>query len=166
MSTRLLGQPSVAEPTVQATGHTDPPDIRSHATTHDATHAPVELILSVEDDLLVLARLAVSTVASRAGFDIEEIEDLRLAVDELCLHVLHGRRTGRLHLAVAAVPGQIDVWCQFEGPEAAPEGELWDDGLGDLSARLLEALVDEHEPSTRDGLPGEFLCKRHSRSDG
>jgi anti-sigma regulatory factor (Ser/Thr protein kinase) len=156
----------VAEPTVQATGHTDTPDIRSNAITHDATHAPVELILSVKDDLLVLARLAASTVASRAGFDIEEIEDLRLAVDELCLHVLHGRRTGRLHLAVSADPGRIDVWCQFEGPDLAPDGELRDDGLGDLSARLLEALVDEHGPSTRGGLPGAFLCKRRSRSDG
>ena len=36
-------------------------------------------------DLLVLARLTAATVASRAGFDVEEVEDLRLAVDELCV---------------------------------------------------------------------------------
>ena len=66
-----------------------------------AAGAQVELTLSVADDLLALARLTVSAVASRAGFDVEEIEDLRLAVDELCLQVLQGRRSGRLVLAMA-----------------------------------------------------------------
>ena len=56
----------------------------------------VDLSFAVDADLLVLARLAVAHVASRSGFDIEEIEDLRLAVDELCLSVLAGRRDGRL----------------------------------------------------------------------
>ena len=29
-----------------------------------------------------------ATVASRAGFDVEEVDDFRLAVDELCVLVL------------------------------------------------------------------------------
>jgi len=38
----------------------------------------------------VLARLVTSAISSRAGFDIEELEDLRLAVGELCLLALEG----------------------------------------------------------------------------
>ena len=125
--------------------------------------------------LLVLARLATSTVAARAGFDIEEIEDLRLAVDELCLSVLGGRRTGRLHLATAADPVRIDVWCHYEESEDVLEDRAedgldqrndWSDGSGELSVRILEALVDEHGPSTRDGLAGAYFSKRRSRADG
>ncbi len=126
----------------------------------------MELSLPVQDDLLVLVRFTVSAVASRAGFDIEEIEDLRLAVDELCLLVLQGRRTGRLLLAMSAVPHQIDVWCHYDGTdEPREDGDLDDDDIG-LSARILDALVDEHGPEPRDGRPGAHLCKRRVRADG
>ncbi len=128
---------------------------------------PVELSLPVEDDLLVLVRFTVSAVASRAGFDIEEIEDLRLAVDELCLLVLQGRRTGRLLLSMAAGPEQIEVRCHYDGTEQPREdGALADgDDIG-LSARILDALVDEHGPEPRGGRPGARLCKRRVRTDG
>jgi len=129
-------------------------------------HPAVEIALSVKEDLLVLARLTVSTVASRVGFDVEEIDDLRLAVDELCLLVLRGRRTGRLLLTFASDPGRIDVWCSYDG---ADEPDLQTNaaaGLAELSGRILDALVDEHGPSTRDGLPGAHLCKRRVGSDG
>lgn len=128
---------------------------------------PVELSLPVEDDLLVLVRFTVSAVASRAGFDIEEIEDLRLAVDELCLLVLQGRRTGRLLLTMSADPGQIDVWCHYDGTEDPHQDDASEDGDdGGLSARILDALVDEHGSAPRDGRPGSHLCKRRDRSAG
>ena len=50
----------------------------------------VELTIPVRADLVVLARLTAATVASRADFDVEEIEDLRLAVDELCISQVQG----------------------------------------------------------------------------
>jgi serine/threonine-protein kinase RsbW len=126
----------------------------------------VEIALSVKEDLLVLARLSVSTLASRAGFDIEEIDDLRLAVDELCLLVLQGRRSGRLIVTISAGYGQIDVWCNYDGADE-PNEESGDDGtpIG-LSTCILDALVDEHGPAMRAGLPGEHMCKRSTRTDG
>ena len=129
-----------------------------------ANAAQVELTLSVADDLLVLARLTVSAVASRAGFDIEEIEDLRLAVDELCLQVLQGRRSGRLVLAMAAEAGCLDIWCRYDGTEEArPEGP---DDEGDLSERILDALVDEHGLFVHDGRLGARLTKRRAPTGG
>ena len=129
-----------------------------------ATGSQVELALSVADDLLVLARLTVSAVASRAGFDIEEIEDLRLAVDELCLQVLEGRRSGRLVLVMATEPGRIDISCRYEGTDGArPDGP---DDEGDLSERILDALVDEHGPFVHDGRPGARLTKRRALAGG
>ena len=120
----------------------------------------VELALSVEDDLLVLARFTVSAVASRAGFDVEEIEDLRLAVDELCLVVLRGRRTGRLTLTLHAEPGCLDVLCRYEGAEAVDPDRT--DEAAELSPLILDALVDEHGPVGGDGRDGAYLRRRRS----
>ena len=128
------------------------------------TGAQVELTLSVADDLLALARLTVSAVASRAGFDVEEIEDLRLAVDELCLQVLQGRRSGRLVIAMAGGSGCIDIWCRYDGTEdARPDGP---DDEGDLSERILDALVDEHGLFEDDGRPVAHLNKRRALAGG
>ena len=127
----------------------------------------VELTIPVESDLLVLARLAVSTISSRSGFDIEEIEDLRLAVDELCLSVLDGRRSGRLHLRFDGLPARIEVACHYEGDEPAPDRnrEDRDDLTEELSGRILDALVDEHGPVDRDGRRGAHLAKRRAERD-
>jgi hypothetical protein len=125
----------------------------------------VELTIPVESDLLVLARLAVSTVASRSSFDIEEIEDLRLAVDELCLSVLDGRRSGRLHLRFDGRPDQIEVSCHYDGIGAVPERDGSEDPTSELSDRILDALVDEHGPVVRDGWRGARLCKRRAARD-
>ena len=125
----------------------------------------VELTIPVESDLLVLARLATSTVASRSSFDIEEIDDLRLAVDELCLLVVDGRRTGRLHLRLEGSDDRIEVECTYDGAEPPSGGAT---GAGDedgLSGRILDALVDEHGPVARDGLRGARLCKRRVSAD-
>ena len=127
----------------------------------------VELTIPVGSDLLVLARLAASTVASRSAFDIEEIEDLRLAVDELCLSVLNGRRTGTLLLRFDGQEGQIEVWCLYDGSSVASDDDRIEDvpEAGDLSGRILDALVDEHGPAILDGRTGARLCKRRAHHD-
>ncbi|HEV2952614.1 MAG TPA: anti-sigma factor, partial [Candidatus Dormibacteraeota bacterium] len=69
----------------------------------------VTLSIPVSADLLVLARLTAATVASRAGFDVEEIEDLRLAVDELCISLVNEGGGGRLELEFIRDAGLIEV---------------------------------------------------------
>ena len=60
----------------------------------------IELRFPARGDLIVLARLVTSAISARAGFDIEELEDLRLAVGELCLLTLQGSDARR-----RSVPG-------------------------------------------------------------
>jgi anti-sigma regulatory factor (Ser/Thr protein kinase) len=125
----------------------------------------VELTIPVTADLLVLARLTAATVASRADFDIEEIEDLRLAVDELCISMIHGVEEGRLGLQFSRDEDEIKVSCRYLGElRTAPspsEGSL--DGL---SGQILDALVDEHGDSTEDGERRAWLLKRRARQSG
>ena len=63
---------------------------------HDSlrTGDRIELKFPARGDLIVLARLVTSAISARAGFDIEELEDLRLAVGELCLLTLQGSDAG------------------------------------------------------------------------
>ena len=60
-----------------------------------------------------MARLTASTVASRANFDVEEIEDLRLAVDELCISMVHDQTDGRLALRFTRDDDEVEVSCSY-----------------------------------------------------
>src|ERR1700734_2574033 len=43
----------------------------------------IEISIPGSVDLVVLARFTAATIGARAGFNLDEIDDLRLAVDEL-----------------------------------------------------------------------------------
>lgn len=122
----------------------------------------VELTLPVKADLVVLARLTAATVASRANFDIEEIEDLRLAVDELCVSLVQDHADGRLSLLFCRDEDQIEVEGTFRpspGRAADPPAR----GTGGLSERILDALVDQHGYDDHDDAPRAWLRKRRIR---
>jgi serine/threonine-protein kinase RsbW len=122
----------------------------------------VTLSLPVRSDLLVLARITAATMASRADFDIEEIEDLRLAVDELCLSVVGGARSGTVSLEFSLDSDTIAITCElFRSGEPADGDEPGEPD--DLSIRLIEALVDEHGRDSGTGGRRAWVSKRRSR---
>jgi serine/threonine-protein kinase RsbW len=122
----------------------------------------IELVFPARGDLIVLARLVTSAISARAGFDIEELEDLRLAVGELCLLTLQGldARYGDLRLELSVLDDAIGVQCTLE--HAAPGGETQpeEDESALLSERILDALVDEHGRESQDGSVHAWLRKR------
>lgn len=126
------------------------------------TAVSVELSIPVQADLVVLARLTAATVAGRAGFGVEDIEDVRLAVEELCLSLVGSEQDGRLHFTYDVEGDAITVGCWFETPDGAaqPRGREADD----LSLRILDALVDEHGRGDHKGHPSAWLCKRRADS--
>lgn len=122
----------------------------------------IELTFPARGDLIVLARLVTSAISARAGFDIEELEDLRLAVGELCLLTLQGHdsRYGDLRLELSVFDDAIGVQCTLE--HAAPGGETQpdEDESALLSQQILDALVDEHGRESQDGSVRTWLRKR------
>ena len=132
----------------------------------------IELRLPVAADLIVLARLTTATLAARAGFDVEEIEDLRLAVEELCLTLGPSDQRGTLHLEFFQSDHEIEISCTLEAETpglrgadvngVSPVPTLEDD----LSDRILEALVDAHGYDTRDANPRAWLKKSRARVQG
>jgi serine/threonine-protein kinase RsbW len=126
---------------------------------------PVELSIPVQADLILLARLTAATVASRAGFDVEEVEDLRLAVDELCVSVVNGSSSGRLELTFVSNADDVEVTCVVIGAEPPDEDSASEHSERDLSVRILDALVDEHIEEVGEGRSRGWLRKRSNRHE-
>ncbi len=126
----------------------------------------VELSFPARGDLVVLARLVTSAISARAGFDIEELEDLRLAVGELCLLALQGSDAhhGDLRLEFNVSENAIDIACTLAGAmpslEAPPDGFETDQ----LSQQILSALVDDYGRQGDDGSARAWLRKQRRGS--
>jgi hypothetical protein len=102
----------------------------------------VRLTLPAAPAFVRLARMAAASLASRMGFSYDHIEDLRLAVDELCFTLTGSRgRPGRIQLVYTILPDALLI--EGEGPSA--EGTSGPPPVTDLSRQILDALVDEHE---------------------
>lgn len=124
----------------------------------------VELSIPVTADLVVLARLTASTVAVRSNFDVEEVEDLRLAVDELCISMVHDQTDGRLRLRFTWDDDEVEVSCSYLPASGDRTGSVTPTADG-LSERILDALVDEHGHGDEDGHAGAWLRKRRVRQN-
>jgi serine/threonine-protein kinase RsbW len=124
----------------------------------------IELKFPARGDLIVLARLVTSAISARAGFDIEELEDLRLAVGELCLLTLQGSdaRHGDLCLELTVLGDAIAVACTLERAETASGPEPEAEEVARLSEQILDALVDEHGRESQDGSVRTWLRKRRA----
>lgn len=117
------------------------PDDPLAAETVEAVEA-VDLSVPTSPELVRLARVTASGLASRLGFTYEEVEDLRLAIDELCYALVgNGQVGGTLHLHYAILSEALEI----EGSaELGPDGGGRSPHLSELSERILGALVDEH----------------------
>src|SRR3989442_214909 len=100
----------------------------------------VRLVVPAVPEYLRLVRLTAAGLASRMGFTFDEVEDLRIAVDELCFLLLgHGEGdvTRTMELRYSAGRDSISIEGHTELTDAPPEPS-------ELSLQILGALVDEH----------------------
>jgi hypothetical protein len=117
----------------------------------------VRLVVPALPEFLRLARVTAAGLAGRLGFNYDEVEDLRLAIDELCFGLTGptGRR-GTVELRYVL----SDAGLVVEG-----QGHFVDDiapvGLTELSEVILSALVDEHRLGPGPHGPAFRLVKRH-----
>lgn len=113
----------------------------------------VHLALPATPEFVRLARVTATGLASRAGFSIDEVEDLRLAIDELCFTLIGAK--GR--------EGLLQLRYRLDGTALEVHGSLDHDDvdvphLSDWSDQILDALVDEHEVGRSVGSDGSAAC--------
>jgi len=117
----------------------------------------VRLEVPAVPEFLRISRIMAAGVASRVGFTLDEVEDLRIAIDELCFALVGAR--GRT--------GTISIRYVIDGDGLAVEGAgHFTDGLSNdpvasaLSTQILAAVVDECEMASGDDGPTFRLVKR------
>ncbi|MGD9795973.1 MAG: hypothetical protein AB7V43_21110 [Acidimicrobiia bacterium] len=101
----------------------------------------VELTIPHDVSYIRVARLAVSGIAALCGFDIDAIDDLRLAVDELCVCCVECGR-GPIAIRFAWDGAALHVsGSSSTGPDTAT---LIDDRRFDLTHQVVLAAVGAH----------------------
>lgn len=129
----------------------------------------VELSIPASVEWLSLARTTGAAIASRWSFTYDEIADLRLAIDELCLTLVEGHHASRIELSYFLADNCLNVeGCTVPAEAGAAVGSLTPHGdhilSADLSARILDALVDAHgiEDGSQHGTKRAWLRKQRS----
>ena len=105
-----------------------------------ATHPQhVEVVFPARPDMAVLARMTAAAVAARAEFGVDQVEDLRLAIDELCVTLVgENGAAGRLSVLFDWSKDAVSVTGRLQG--AGPPTRPFVPSA--LSERILDALVD------------------------
>lgn len=92
-------------------------------------------------------RLAAASLGSRCGLTIDDIEDLRLAVDEACSLLLpHASATSELEARFELSPNQLIVSASITTDEAREPDR---DGIGWTVLEALSTSVDVHKHDAR-----------------
>jgi len=101
---------------------------------------PVDIRLPASSEHLRVLRLVSSSLAASLGLDVDQLDDLRIAVDELCsLLIEHAPPQSHLCVTLRDVDGHLLV--DGELPNQAPETAVVDP----VSQLILDGLdVDWH----------------------
>ncbi len=115
----------------------------------------IQLTIPASAEFLRLVRLTAADVGSRVGLTFEEIDDLRIAVDELCFALVDGVGESELHLTFGLAATGVAV----EGSCAVPAG-LPDVAPSELARKIVAAVVDEFEVDSSDSTRRFRLSKQ------
>jgi anti-sigma regulatory factor (Ser/Thr protein kinase) len=107
--------------------------------------APIVLVLPADAGLIRLARLLASGVGSSLGLPVAEVEDLRVAVDEVCAALVESTQDSTITLEFAVTDGSLVI----EGH--ATSGAPVDEARMSISHQILDAIADDRQISSDDG---------------
>ncbi len=101
----------------------------------------VVLTFPADPAFLRLARLAAADAGSRAGFTFEEIDDLRIGIDELSHRLLDGEGTATITFETS--DGSVVALGEGSAPGTGEPSEI--------SIAIVDAVTDEHSFGDREG---------------
>jgi serine/threonine-protein kinase RsbW len=114
---------------------------RVDASSQSLLPSPVVLVLPADARLIRLARLLASGVATRLGLSHDEIEDLRIGVDEVCATLVEAATGPAITLSYAVTDGSLVVSGHTSSGAPIDEARL------SISHRILQGIAHEHDVS-------------------
>lgn len=121
----------------------------------------ISIKIPASPEYLQVVRLVAAGLATRLSFTLEDIEDLKIAVDELSAYITgaHGR-SGTLAVSFTLQDDRI----QIKGTGKYTEAYDVRTELTEFSRMILETVTDSAELGASDGTPAFFIIK--SKSSG
>lgn len=109
----------------------------------------IELLVPFKADFVSVSRLTASGIASRMGFDIEDIEDIKVTVSEVCSKLIeHGSNTAQQYKITFYISeNNLKIIFDCEDKSLKCIFDSREDGLG-LS--IINALMDGVELCPND----------------
>jgi serine/threonine-protein kinase RsbW len=117
----------------------------------------VRLAVPAQPEYLRMTRILAAGVASRIGFTLDEVDDLRIAIDEVCFSLVGpSGRDGTVNVRYQILPDGLLV----EGEGHFVDGSQHQPLLSPLSMQILRAVTDECDLETGLDGPTFRLLKR------
>ena len=112
-------------------------------------------------------RLIAAGLAARLGFTIDEIDDLKIAVDELSAYLTGAQGgDGVLEISFSVEEGRVEI----AGHTSFPSGGNVRTALTEFSRMILDTVVDSASLEARDGHNGttvaSFMLVKSRRNPG
>jgi serine/threonine-protein kinase RsbW len=116
----------------------------------------VSIAVPLDPRYLQIVRLVAAGLAARLEFTLEDIEDLKIAVDELAAYLTgaHGRE-GTLEVRFSVGPDRIEI----DGLGRLSQGHKVRTDLTAFSQMILETVADSASLQQLDGSPSFRLVK-------
>jgi serine/threonine-protein kinase RsbW len=103
-----------------------------------------------------VVRLVAAGLASRLKFTIDDIEDLKIAVDEVAAYLTWAQgRDGDLHIRFTVADDRIEI----AGTGMLAPGQKIRTDLTDFSRMILDTVVDSATLDSTNGRPAFNLVK-------
>jgi serine/threonine-protein kinase RsbW len=119
----------------------------------------VSITVPAEPAYLRVVRLVAAGLASRLGFTIDQIDDLKIAVDELAAYLTGSKgRDGDLEVSFAVHEDRIEI----TGSGHFSQGRHVRTELTELSRKILDTVADSATLERADGAPRFHLVKYQS----
>jgi serine/threonine-protein kinase RsbW len=118
-------------------------------------HGAIRLELPNDARFLRVARLVAGGVASAAGMGVDNVDDMRIAVDELCAALVEVGDGGALELRFVLLPHAVEV----EGRTAASVLVAFDPERLTLSEQILKVACDHYTLAVEGGVASFTLRK-------
>ncbi|MDD3839026.1 MAG: ATP-binding protein [Clostridia bacterium] len=138
------------------------------ASSEDCIYDKIQLILPNKPEYVSVARLTASAIANRVGFNIEDIEDIKVAIAEACTNaILHGCTECENSFVIdfKVEPGNIEITVKDKGKgmqvDKLKKPDLSNPKEGGLGVFIIKSLMDEVELKSNEGR-GTVLTMRKS----
>jgi hypothetical protein len=121
---------------------------------------PVHLTAPAQRSSARLARLVAAGVAAEAELDVDDAEDLRIAVSELVALLIEDALdpSATIEITLRSTPGEVAI----EGRRDPVPGDGKGAVVDDLALEILRVVVDEHS-FTADGDGRRFHLVKRTR---